>query len=125
MLIGELAQKSGVSKDTIRYYEKLGLLESHRHPKGNNYRQYDAEAPSHLQFIQQGKMMGFTLSEIKTIIHDWKHNRISHADKIKAVHEKIEQIDRQINQLQGFKQYLFTKLDRLKTDPSNSSLDHC
>ncbi|XGV94702.1 MAG: MerR family transcriptional regulator [Leptolyngbya sp. BL-A-14] len=125
MLIGELAQKSGVSKDTIRYYEKLGLLESNRHPQGNNYRQYDAEAPSHLQFIQQGKMMGFTLNEIRTIIHDWKHNRISHTDKIKAVCEKIEQIDRQINQLQAFKQYLFAKLDRLKTEPDSSSPEHC
>lgn len=125
MLIGELSQKTGLSKDTIRYYEKLGLLDSTRRGTENNYRHYDAEVLSHLQFIKQGKMMGFTLNEIKTIINDWKNNRISHADKMRAVRTKIEQVEEQINQLLEFKQYLVTKLERLETGQEITYPNHC
>jgi DNA-binding transcriptional MerR regulator len=90
------------------------LLSSNQKRTENNYRHYDAETVSHLLFIKQGKMMGFTLHEIKTIIDDWQNNRISHDDKVRAVQTKIEQVEEQINQLQDFKQYLIAKLRRLE-----------
>jgi MerR family transcriptional regulator, copper efflux regulator len=125
MLIGELSQKTGLSKDTIRYYEKIGLLSSTHQRTENNYRHYDPETASHLLFIKQGKIMGFTLNEIKTIIDDWQNNRISHDDKIMAVKTKIEQVEEQINQLQDFKRYLVAKLERLEEGQEITYPNHC
>ncbi|GAA6615163.1 MerR family transcriptional regulator [Scytonema sp. NUACC26] len=125
MLIGELSQKTGLSKDTIRYYEKIGLLGSTQKRNENNYRQYNTETVSHLLFIKQGKMMGFTLNEIKTILDDWQNNRISHDDKVKAVQTKIEQVEEQINQLQDFKRYLVAKLKRLEEGQEIVYPNHC
>jgi MerR family Zn(II)-responsive transcriptional regulator of zntA len=125
MLISELSQKTGLSKDTIRYYEKIGLLSSNQKRTENNYRYYDAETVSHLLFIKQGKMMGFTLNEIKTILDDWQNNRISHNDKVRTVQTKIEQVEEQINQLQDFKRYLIAKLKRLEEGQEIVYLNHC
>ena len=61
--IGEVAKRSEVGIETIRYYERQGLLaEPERRPSG--YRQYDESVVSRLQFIRHAKQLGFTLSEI-------------------------------------------------------------
>lgn len=125
MLIGELSQKAGLFKDTIRYYEKIGLLSSIQKRTDNNYRHYDAETVSHLLFIKQGKTMGFTLSEIKAIIDDWQNDRISHDDKVRAVQTKLEQVEEQINELQEFKRYLVVKLKRLEKGQDIAYPNHC
>lgn len=66
-LIGQLARAAGVKADTIRFYEKQGLL-----PKpiraANEYRVYDAAALSRLRFIKQAQALGFTLDEIRRIL---------------------------------------------------------
>ncbi len=71
MLISELAQKTGVSKDTIRFYEKVGLLDPSERCEENNYRWYGDEVVERLAFIKQGKALGFTLGEIKEVINEW------------------------------------------------------
>ena len=125
MLIGELSQKTGLSKDTIRYYEKLGLIGFNSQRADNNYRQYDDETVEHLLFIKQGKMMGFTLSEIKTIIDDWQTGSMTQEQKLKAVQSKIEQVEAQMDQLQTFKRYLVIKLEKLKSGQAFSYPNHC
>lgn len=67
MTIGELAKKAGVNVQTIRYYEREGLLpEAHRWPD-SGYRDFDDEALLRLQFIRSAKELGFTLREIKEL----------------------------------------------------------
>ncbi|MBC8120413.1 MAG: MerR family transcriptional regulator [Gemmatimonadaceae bacterium] len=110
MLISELSQKTGVSKDTIRFYEKAGLdLNSKR--RENNYRHYDSEAVARLEFIKQGKALGFTLSEIKKVIHEW--DTLSPGDKVGITQNKLGEVDEKIRQLQEFRCYLVEKLERL------------
>lgn len=61
--IGELADAAGVAVDTVRFYERRGLLpEPPRTAAG--YRQYDDEALSRLRFILKAKELGFTLAEV-------------------------------------------------------------
>lgn len=114
MRIGELAQRTGVSKDTIRFYEKIGLLEEYKQRGDNNYRHYDEEVVSRLLFIKQGKTLGLTLKEIKTAIEQW--DILSDEEKILTLKEKIREMDEKIKQFQDYKYYLSAKLERLKTN---------
>ena len=113
MLISKFSQKTGVSKDTIRFYEKAGLLDSNTKRGENNYRHYNDEAVARLQFIRQGKALGFTLSEIKKVIDEW--DTLSSGDKLRITQNKIEEVDEKIGQLQKFRYYLVEKLKWLET----------
>jgi DNA-binding transcriptional MerR regulator len=65
--IGELAQAAGVNVETVRYYERRGLLpEPPRTSSG--YRRYDDDALWRLEFVGRAKQLGFTLSEIRDLL---------------------------------------------------------
>ncbi len=67
MRVAELAKRVGVSPDTIRYYEKAGLLPApKRTPAG--YREYDASAVDRLQFIQGSQRLGLRLVDIRDLL---------------------------------------------------------
>lgn len=113
MLIGEVAQRTGFSKDTIRYYEKIGLLEkADQNREKNNYRNYSSAVISKLQLIKKVKTLGFTLNEIKDFFLFEKHDLINCNSLETIIQEKINQIENQIAQLILAKK----KLDVLQTD---------
>ncbi|GAA3153658.1 MerR family transcriptional regulator [Streptomyces echinatus] len=62
MRIGELAVRAGLSKDTLRFYEKIGLIEGDRLPNG--YRDFPPETVPWLQYVRTAQALGFTLAEI-------------------------------------------------------------
>ncbi|RME58569.1 MAG: Hg(II)-responsive transcriptional regulator [Caldilineae bacterium] len=67
LTIGKLAQAAGVNVETIRYYERRGLLpEPPRTPSG--YRQYDAESVRRVRFIKEAQALGFTLEEVGELL---------------------------------------------------------
>lgn len=110
MLIGELVEKTGMSRDTIRYYEKLGLLQlNKKERRENNYKEYSEEDLKKLLFIQLGKDYGFTLMEIKQFVTDketFKQLRV-------IVTVKINQIEEKVNELQETQKKLQALLDSL------------
>ncbi|BAZ47239.1 transcriptional regulator (plasmid) [Chondrocystis sp. NIES-4102] len=65
-LIGELSDRVGISAHTIRYYERLGLLEPPRRTE-SQYRIYGQENEERLRFIQKAKKFGLSLDEIKQL----------------------------------------------------------
>jgi len=68
--IGEFAERTGISKDTIRYYEKIGLL----HPEIiNKYREYNNNDVILIETIIKLKQTGFSLLEVK-MLFDWSKN---------------------------------------------------
>jgi DNA-binding transcriptional MerR regulator len=110
MLISELAAKTGVSTDTIRFYEKEGLLQPDGAARGdNNYRQYPDEAIEKLNFIIQGKKLGFTLKEI---IAEW--DLVSPEQAADFIQLKVERIEEKISQLQEFRIYLLEKKAKIE-----------
>lgn len=113
MLISELSQKTGFSKDTIRFYEKTGLLNSNNKRRENNYRNYDDEAVSRLEFIRHGKDLGLTLREIKQSMDEW--DLLSTEDKARLTRHKLAEMDEKIARLQKFKCHLVEKLKRLES----------
>src|SRR4051812_9455160 len=71
MLIGEVSKQTGLSKDTIRYYEKSGLLKREQKARRrNHYKEYSELDLKILFFIQLTKEYGFTLNEIKDFLSE-------------------------------------------------------
>ena len=67
LTIGQVARQAGVGVETVRYYERQGLLEQPAR-KASGYRQYAADAVSRLRFIRRGKELGFSLKEIGELL---------------------------------------------------------
>jgi MerR family mercuric resistance operon transcriptional regulator len=60
--IGQLARKAGVGVETIRFYERKGLIEKPKRPQ-EGYRRYSPETVARIRFLRQAKLLGFTLEE--------------------------------------------------------------
>lgn len=68
MRIGELARQAGVNIQTVRFYERKGLLPAPRR-KPSGYRLYTDEDLHRLRFIRRAKALGFSLEEIREVLH--------------------------------------------------------
>lgn len=66
--IGKVAKTTGVGVETIRFYERRGLIAQPNRPKGGGSRDYDADTVARLRFIRQAKDIGFSLSEIAELL---------------------------------------------------------
>jgi DNA-binding transcriptional MerR regulator len=67
MLIAELERRSGLSRDTIRYYERMGLLEVPAR-RGNGYRDYAEHSLVVLHFIRSAQTIGFSLEQLRAAL---------------------------------------------------------
>ena len=104
MRIGLLAERSGLSTDTIRFYEKKGLLDSDLIVRqGNNYRDYSEASLERLMFIKQAKQLGFTLAEIQEWIQGIKSDRLTAVEKCKIISQKLQEIENRIDELKKMK----------------------
>src|ERR1700742_3078554 len=100
MLIGELSSKTGFSRDTIRFYEKHGLIQlGWKERRGNNYKEYSAAILHRLLTIKKLKTYGFTLNEIAEYLELIEHNNASCSTVTRKVTEKVMNIEQKINQL--------------------------
>ncbi len=103
--IGKLAQTLNLHTDTIRYYERLGLVEKPLR-LSNGYRSYSQESKNRLLFIRHVKTMGFTLKEIKEML-DITHPSEERCNNIKVqAREKIEAINKKRLELNKLKKSL-------------------
>lgn len=66
--IGQLAKLAGVNIETVRYYQRLGLLAEPRKP-ASGYRRYPVQAVEDICFIKRAQALGFTLREIASVFH--------------------------------------------------------
>lgn len=102
LTIGKISKDSGTPIETIRFYEREGLLpEAPRTESG--YRLYDDAAPKRLRFISRAKALGFTLAEIREILNlqDSPASNRAGRSEVKAITErKLEDIERKIADLQ-------------------------
>ena len=101
----QLAEKAGVAKDTLRYYEKIGLI-SKPERGANGYRCYTQENYYQLKFIKLAQSVGFTLKEIKPAI-PFVNNPQPGCPKLRgAIEHKLVEIDQRIEELQVAKEKL-------------------
>jgi len=121
MKIGEVARQAAVGVETIRYYERKGLLaEPQRRPSG--YRQYDESVVARLQFIRRTKELGFTLAEIKELVGLWydAKTRCEHVRQL--AQEKVDDVEAKIRTLQKMKRSLKKVIRQCE---ARESVDDC
>jgi len=107
--IGDIAQATGISRDTLRFYEKRGLLTARR--SGNGYRDYPPEAVQWLTYIRTAQSLGFTLAEIEADLPLLADPGAS-PDAIRvALRTKLVEIDRRIDGLAALRADLSARLD--------------
>lgn len=112
MKIHELAQKTGLTPPTIRFYEKEGLLdERHVERKDNNYREYTEEAVEHLRKIKRVQTAGFTLGEIKAIMKEEEGDKLELSRAIEFLRKKMREMDRRKKELEQAQTLLARMLD--------------
>lgn len=100
MKINELAEKTGLTVYTIRFYEKERLLDSrHVRREENNYRNYSDEAIERLKFIKKLQGIDCTLSELKEILQDHDVNRYTDLQRIEWIRQKIREVERKKDEL--------------------------
>ena len=103
--IGQIAKKSEVSVETIRYYEKEGLLEKPQRKEGG-YRQYNDDVIERLSFIQQAKSLGFTLTQIKELLSLEVKQGTSSKDIKDIAQSKLGDIEEKIKMLKKMQKIL-------------------
>lgn len=116
-LISELANRAGVNKETIRFYEKKGLLAVPKRTTGG-YRQYSQEDLERLVFIKNAKELGFALSEIKELLAIADGDIYKCRDVRQIAENKLEHINNQLKHLKKLKTTLtglVTECHRAKT----------
>lgn len=100
MLIGQLVQKTGLSKDTIRFYEKHGLITVGRKERlPNNYKEYSEQVLEKLLTIKRLKNFGFTLNEISELLDMIEVNEATCKNVAHKISKKVELLDKKIKEL--------------------------
>jgi len=105
LTIGQLARRADVGVETVRFYEREGLLkEPARRPSG--YRQYDEGVVDRLRFIRRAKQLGFTLKEIKELLSLRIDPATTCGDVKSRAEAKLDDIAAKIRSLQRMKRAL-------------------
>jgi DNA-binding transcriptional MerR regulator len=121
MRIGEVAAQAGVNVQTIRFYERRGLL---RQPQrlASGYRDYPAETVQTVRFIKQFQEHGFTLSEIERLQQLVHERRIKLPELRQQLESKLHNLDSKIQSLQSVRAKLTALYARLETQPPHLRL---
>ena len=109
MQIGELATATGLSRDTLRFYEKRGLLAPRR--GGNGYRDYPPEAVQWMRYVRTAQSLGFTLAEIEADLPLLADADASAPRLREALQGKLREIDRRVEGLVALRGELARRLD--------------
>ncbi len=102
LTIGQVAHRAGIGVETVRFYERKGLVEEP--PRADSgYRQYPEDVVARLRFIRRAKELGFMLSEISELLSLRVDPDITCADVKKQAEFKIADVEEKIRVLQGIK----------------------
>ncbi len=105
LTIGAVSKQAGVNVETLRYYERRGLLQ--KPPRTlSNYRLYTDETVRRIRFIKRGQELGFTLKEIKELLSLRARPRARCADVRQRAEAKIQDIESKMRTLNAMKKAL-------------------
>lgn len=100
MLIGQIVKETGLSKDTIRFYEKHGLIKvSRKERRDNNYKEYSNDILTKLLTIKRLKGFGFTLNEVSDLLDMIEMNEASCKNVSHKINDKVSLLDEKIREL--------------------------
>lgn len=104
---GELCRQAGIDRETLRFYEAQQLLPAPRR-SANGYREYPPDSLLRLQFIQQGKLAGFSLAEMAGLLNRPPGNDAHTLQQL--AQQQLQRLEQRIDQLQGMRQLLLELL---------------
>jgi MerR family transcriptional regulator, mercuric resistance operon regulatory protein len=110
MRIGEIAAQAGVNVQTIRFYERRGLLKKPR-CLSSGYRDYPAEVVKLVRFIKRTQKQGFTLEEIEQLLRRLATRSLTAAEVRAGFEAKIRRLDQQIRELEKLREELGASLE--------------
>jgi MerR family mercuric resistance operon transcriptional regulator len=99
MKIGEAAAASGCHLETIRYYERIGLLPKAAR-RANGYRDYGREEVDRLRFIARGRELGFSLEEVRTLLRLAERTDMSCDEVDRLARQQLADVQTRISELQ-------------------------
>ncbi len=105
MTIGQVARRAGVGIDTVRFYERQGLLAKPAR-RASGYRQYGEDAVGRLRFIRRAKDLGFTLAEIAELLALRRDPDTTCAEVKHKARAKLADVEARIADLQRIRQAL-------------------
>ncbi|WP_196778823.1 heavy metal-responsive transcriptional regulator [Lysobacter silvisoli] len=121
MQIGQLAKRAGVAIDTVRYYERNGILPLPER-QASGYRAYDERDVDRLRFLRRAKALGFTLTEIRDLL-ELSSRRDDDMGGLKAAaNEKLADVERKLAELSRVRDGLRQLVDAC---PGHGALQRC
>ena len=121
MQIGQLAKRADVAIDTVRYYERNGILPKPQR-QASGYRRYGDDDVARLRFVRRAKALGFTLIEIRDLLSlsgrradDMAGLKAAATEKLADIEHKLEELTRIRDGLQAL----------VASCPGRGALDHC
>ncbi len=103
--IGKLAKAANVGVETVRYYERRGLIVQPAN-RNSGYRQYSEETLQRIRFIKTNQALGFTLNEIKGVLDLLDDQALNCTKASQVLDFKISEIEQKITELQRLKRFL-------------------
>jgi MerR family copper efflux transcriptional regulator len=123
LTIGQLARRVGLRTSTLRYYEEQGLLvPAARTPAG--YRLYAPDAEHILRFIQRAQRLGFSLTDIHTLLHGLQSHSLNDAEVVALAEERFLTLERRLTELMVLRhelEHLLNELQQAKSPAAGSS----
>lgn len=120
LTVGRLAERTGVSPDTLRYYEKMGLIKAASRSQ-SGYRIYAEDAERILQFIKGAKTLNFTLEEIRQLLTLNRSDKATCAEVLKHTSGKITEAEQKIRELKEVKRILSALVEQCPADDTSVS----
>lgn len=114
MNIGDAAEQSGLPVKTVRYYDEIGLVSPARSDSG--YRAYSKVDLHRLQFVARARSLGFSLDDCRHLLSLYDDESRASADVKRIVREKLVEVDRKIEELQGLRNTLMHLADNCRGD---------
>jgi DNA-binding transcriptional MerR regulator len=118
LTIGELARLTRLNAETLRYYERRGLLPAPAR-KASGYRQYGPDDVARVRAIREAQRLGFTLREIVALLSFMSRTRPSCASLVRHARRKMADLERKIRELEEAKAALQTLVDRCTWQPGS------
>src|SRR5713226_3622007 len=103
--IGQVARRAGVGVETVRFYEREGLLEEPPR-RASGYRQYSEQVVTRLRFIKRAKLLGFSLKEITELLRLRVDAQTSCEEVKQRTEAKLAEVERKVVELQRIRQAL-------------------
>jgi DNA-binding transcriptional MerR regulator len=120
MQIGDLSRAAGVNIETIRYYERIGVL-----PKAtrqvNGRRTYSQDDARRLGFIRHARDLGFDLADVRTLLALQEQPEASCEDASRIAQAQLEAVENRIAKLQSLR----AELSRMLTECQNGVVAEC